>query len=605
MLRIVHTSPAVGPPTELTAPEKQLLAGVRSGAIVDLLPHGVNPPDPQSGHTWNSEQTIRAEKLTQILTMPSTPASPPVALRLRYAAITGSLNLDGADINCPVELENCYFEQAVGMEDSTVPTVTLKHCSLRSIRANHIETRGNFALDESVCSSVHLRGGRIGGDVSVNGATLSNPEARPFDAEGVQIAGNLYGHGLRTEGEVRLTGANIHGRISLNGAQLSRPVEDPTDTKSALNIDRAHIGTDIFATGGFKADGELRLLGTHVGGGIQLNGARIANQVGDALSTDGARIAGDVFLEHIQVRGRLHLPGTHIAGQVHISGELLGGEDGVSVLANRARIDEDLFFKGLVTDGTLLFHGVRVAGMLDLSALTVQAEGLALELRQGDISHLVLPTWPPTATIDLRSCRVRCLEDKWPDTRSVLKMDGLVYDTLTPLADDASARIDWIENSADSFLPQPYEQLASLLRRSGRDDDARRVAIAKERRRRSELRISGKVSNWFLGVTVGYGYKPGQGVWWLALLVAADCGIFAWAKALHRFHVIGERAQQVPQFHLAVFSLDHVLPLIELGQRSYWSAAGVFQYWQTFSDVAGWVLVTVILGAVTSRLVRD
>jgi hypothetical protein len=68
---------------------------------------------------------------------------------------------------------------------------------------------------------------------------------------------------------------------------------------------------------------------------------------------------------------------------------------------------------------------------------------------------------------------------------------------------------------------------------------------------------------------------------------------------------VHEKIAGLPQFHVSPYALDHVLPVIELGQRSYWSATGVIQYWQTVSDLAGLLLVTVILGAVTARLVRS
>ena len=114
-----------------------------------------------------------------------------------------------------------------------------------------------------------------------------------------------------------------------------------------------------------------------------------------------------------------------------------------------------------------------------------------------------------------------------------------------------------------------------------------------------------RLRSWFLGATVGYGYKPGQGLWWLGGLAVVDWVTFAWAKSHNHLHAVHDEKQVLPQFHISLFALDHVLPVIDLGQRSYWSATGFFQYWQTFSDLAGWILVTVILGAVTTRLIRD
>jgi hypothetical protein len=73
------------------------------------------------------------------------------------------------------------------------------------------------------------------------------------------------------------------------------------------------------------------------------------------------------------------------------------------------------------------------------------------------------------------------------------------------------------------FFPQPYEQLATVLRNSGLDEQARRVLIAKnEQQRRFTNRFS---QDWWwynvFGWLIGYGYAP-----WRAFVISLDLGAF-------------------------------------------------------------------------------
>jgi hypothetical protein len=250
---------------------------------------------------------------------------------------------------------------------------------------------------------------------------------------------------------------------------------------------------------------------------------------------------------------------------------------------------------------------VHIDGLFDLADATLKnTPDVALDVRHSTIASLTLPmTIVPQGILDLRHARVTHLEDDWLNASYIARLGDFVYETLSPLHSQIACRLDWVAKADGAFRPQPYEQLAAVLRREGHDDDARRVAIAKEHARQETLRWPGKLLNRFLGATVGYGYKPGQGIWWLAGLFLIDWFVFTWAKENGHLRALREKSERLPEFHVSLYALDHVLPVIELGQRSYWSMTGFFQYWQTFSDLAGWLLVTVILGAVTARLVRS
>ena len=127
-------------------------------------------------------------------------------------------------------------------------------------------------------------------------------------------------------------------------------------------------------------------------------------------------------------------------------------------------------------------------------------------------------------------------------------------------------------------------------------------AIARERARRRTLHRAGRWTSRFLGATVGHGYRPWRAGAWLAAVVLAGWWLFG---SLWRDDIVpAGRAQE--EFRPLLFSLDAVLPVVNLGQDDLWTiAGGGAQWWYAFSVLAGWALATVLVSALTARLVRD
>lgn len=61
---------------------------------------------------------------------------------------------------------------------------------------------------------------------------------------------------------------------------------------------------------------------------------------------------------------------------------------------------------------------------------------------------------------------------------------------------------------------------------------------------------------------------------------------------------------QLPDFHGWLYSLDTVLPVIKLGQEDFWTPTGIALGWYVLAVLAGWVLITAALAALTAAAVR-
>src|SRR5207248_10549053 len=124
---------------------------------------------------------------------------------------------------------------------------------------------------------------------------------------------------------------------------------------------------------------------------------------------------------------------------------------------------------------------------------------------------------------ELRSAKIGTFRDEeksWPG-EGKLFLDGFTYDRISedsPLT--AQSRIEWLHRQPrDKFLPQPYEQLASVLRNMGHEREARAVVIQKNRDHARYLAEHGGkgrflAHEWWgynvFGRLIGYGYAPSR-----------------------------------------------------------------------------------------------
>ena len=79
----------------------------------------------------------------------------------------------------------------------------------------------------------------------------------------------------------------------------------------------------------------------------------------------------------------------------------------------------------------------------------------------------------------LRSGQIFDEEQSWPKKGNPL-LDGFSYARIGAGPTSAKKRLEWLARQPDGFIPQPYRQLAKVLREAGDDAGARKVLIAME-----------------------------------------------------------------------------------------------------------------------------
>jgi len=99
---------------------------------------------------------------------------------------------------------------------------------------------------------------------------------------------------------------------------------------------------------------------------------------------------------------------------------------------------------------------------------------------------------------------------------------------------------------------------------------------------------------------VGYGYRTWLAGAWIAALAFVGSFVFAAAYPAH----MHQSATVVPKFNPLVYTLDVLLPIVDLDQQKAWIAQGGAQIWSWVLICAGWLLTTAVVAGLTSALTR-
>ncbi|WP_338703556.1 oxidoreductase [Streptomyces sp. Q6] len=370
----------------------------------------------------------------------------------------------------------------------------------------------------------------------------------------------------------------------------------------------------------------VRLTDAHIGTDLLLNQAVVfRDRRGKSIMADGMSVGQDLQAEMLETHGELSLRGATVGVSLSLRGSLLSNTGGrLALNAPQMSVERTLYLtpaglgNPLQTSGSTPARGTRVqrfacVGGIRLDdgrfgdAIDFDSARFALEqdqeisLRRVQTPELrFLGERPQRGRVVLSGAKVVNLVDKstsWPGPGQ-LRVGGFQYENLIPFGSfPLTRRLDWLASATPEYNPEPYERLATVLRNSGEDADAREVLLAKQRRRRETLPLAAKTWGVIQDWTVAYGYRPGRAAVWMTVLWAVSAVAFSHAD--HPRMKPGEG----PQWDSALFTLDLLLPVIDLGQSSSWQLRGGWQWLAAVLVLLGWILATTV-AAGASRLLR-
>jgi hypothetical protein len=332
--------------------------------------------------------------------------------------------------------EEELFEAAVNGEDADCPDLSGEDRVIRGDLLSWLCTN-QVASSYVTSAGLSIFGAEIGGEVDMKFAKV------PFPI-------------LATECDFDETIAPL--RTHLVALSLIRTAIKGM-AASSLDVEQTVFLREI------QAQEEVNLNHATIGSNLECDASRfVSKTTAQALNLEGANIHGSVFLRHkFEADGGVNMKGATIGGDLScVDGRFIGSAYGLALDADSAKIVGHVFLSGgFEAEVVVRFTDVQVGRIF-------QWKGVKS---------------PEKAFLDLRGSKVGTF---WNDQKSSpasghLYMDGCVYDQIDDEAPpNAKSQLGWLgRQPPDRFRSQPYEQLATVLRKMGLDEDARQVMIAK------------------------------------------------------------------------------------------------------------------------------
>ncbi len=463
----------------------------------------------------------------------------------------------------------------------------------RALDADSAEIGGRFDCRSLVTEGeVSLHNAHIGASLSFDGASLSYPSGQALSAGGVVVSGGLHlSGGFTSVGEVRLIGAGLPATLTIAGATMRNP------GGVAINLDRASVG--VLRGTGLRCEGRFSFAGAHFSSGLDLSDAQLDAPGERAMAGDGAVIDGVLGLRRLRATGELSLRSLQVGRGVLATAAELSNPGGVACRMSGVEILGDLVFQQVSVVGELRLTGGRIGGLLNLNQVRLRHDGgCALGARAMQAGQVSLrPADAVIGLVDLGHARIEVLRDdpaSWP---AQLSLDGLTYQALEPRL-PARSRLSWLARDPLGAQAQPFEYLAAHYVQIGQPEQARSVWYAREREERRSASRLARLWGFIQDITLGYGYRPWRALVWLGVLLIVGSITYTWAQP-PPFH-----DGMAPHFNSVIYTLDLLLPLVDLGQKHAFNPSGFGQWLSYVLTAAGWVLVTTIAAAVARVLQR-
>ncbi len=230
-------------------------------------------------------------------------------------------------------------------------------------------------------------------------------------ADGLKSNGNVsLRDGFKAEGEVRLLGARVDGNLECDNSQFINL------GAKALSADGLNVAGSVLLRNGFKAQGEVGLREAVVGGGLECDNGQFINQGGDALSADRLKAAGSVFLRNgFKAEGEVRLIGAVVDGSLECDNGQFTNQGGKALSADGIKVDGPVFLcDGFKVQGEELLGKareiVREGNVRRLMIINDEGKTLIeIPLTIGVIGAVLLPVWAAIGAIAavVTDCTIR------------------------------------------------------------------------------------------------------------------------------------------------------------------------------------------------------
>lgn len=449
---------------------------------------------------------------------------------------------------------------------------------------------------------------------------------------------------------VRLRGALIAGSLDLSFVRVDRPLALLEcvfpDTLNVIQaciqglwirgsvLRRGFHGDGIVATrnlalDGTRIKGETRLVGACIHGNLSCDKIRLINKGEAALVADRIQVDGSVFLTGAKVIGETRFIAARLA-KLDCQQSEFANAGGYVLNMDGVEIRGDAFLrKGVSFRGVLVLTGATIKGWLDI------------DLKPGTRINAVDVEDARFSTVRYSAASLAMID--------VLSIDGCTYDRLIEAGGDENHGVLREMLKKQDFYPQPFTQLAKVLRSDGHEDTARRVLMERQDALRNSIKRWRLRRAWMslLRVAIGYGYAPRRALGWLLTFWLAGAVLFGLANHVTqpdtaladrllvpaRMNAFRPAANiqhpppvpvHYPRFQSMIYSLDTLIPFLDLDQEDYWlpnasagrswialpllgsiTSGNIVRWYLWLHIAAGWLFGTLLAASVTGIIKKE
>lgn len=279
---------------------------------------------PENADKWGDERVLQANRIEWLCTdRDALKCITHKGIQVLGLRVEGKLDLAFAKLDFPFLFLNDVFKETISLQNSTFKAVYLSGTHTVEIIADGMEVEGSVFLNEGFKAKgeVRLVGVVIGGVLNCEKGEFINPKGFALSADGLKVEGSVFlRNAFKAMGEVRLSYAEIGVVLDCTGGKFISPWREGVNANGvrwgvALNADGSKVKGSVDLKKGFKAEGEVRLLGAEIGGNLSCTKGEFVNRIGGALCADRVKVKGSVLLKNgFKAMGEVRLLGAEIDG---------------------------------------------------------------------------------------------------------------------------------------------------------------------------------------------------------------------------------------------------------------------------------------------------
>lgn len=571
----------------------------------------------------------------------------PRGLRIENAHISGTLDLRNIVIEFLLRIHGCIVDGDIILADARLRTVGFNGTTCEQLNAHRSLVAGEVFLSSDGdrpfrSASVRFIDATINGNLTADNAEIgpARDDYPAFVIDRANVRGDFYLRRARIKGSLTAFDAQVG---AFHGSAMRVSANPRRRGAAAVALVRSTVtGWVVFGpeAGAMTAiDGPVNLSGSIVGGSVDFTHAYIGpapeadQQPGrqeTAAAKDDPSIAETsvaepdaevlpvlIDVQLTKIGSHLLLRHTRVAdGRVLIAGAEIGKDLNCESL-HLARSDDHDGHGPHANDGQpprlparsgsqkfspdIAIISARIGETLNWKALLPPEAVVFLSRTTTErLAYTSVVYWPPLGRLALGGLQYRYIDGdtrfrrqrvagpaRWLRKRQESGPLPFGQPTLLRLANAIAGtdgtHLRWLRLYTRKYYdPQSYDTLAAALRSMGRENDAARVLIARADDRRRAQGIMAILFGMPYRLLVGNGFRTWWAAVWIILFTLVGTAVFNGAHQHGELSPVKPAVQIMP-FQPFVYSLDVLLPIVNLGQADSYipiapKASGVRDY---------------------------